>query len=154
LTPTDFIAILALVISTAGFAIQAKQWLESRPILRLSVIADAVYLPDDDGDEKLALTVINRGGAPTQITHMVGYCYASRWKRMRGKPNFAGVVNARSIPALVEPNHHWMGIMKYEAVTSAARTKGLFYVGVMANHSNRKFLVRVPPKLAGPPDSK
>ena len=89
MTTSDWLATIALIISAGGFALQARSWLASGPRLHLSVIADAVSIPRDAGDDgtpKLALSVINRGDEPTVLTHMLAYTYKSRWHRFRRKP--------------------------------------------------------------------
>ena len=62
MTTSEWISVLALSISSAGFALQARNWFMSGPRLSLSVMADAITIPDDGGGDRLALTVINRGG--------------------------------------------------------------------------------------------
>jgi hypothetical protein len=146
MSTSEWIAVIALVISSGGFALQARSWLVSGPRLYLSVIADAVSFPVDDEKPKLALTVINRGDEPTMLTHMVGFIYRSRWRRFRRNPDYAGVVNSTSIPAKLEINGTWMGLMTYDRKTADGRAKGHLYVGVIASHANGEFLIRVPPK--------
>lgn len=146
MTATDLIAILALVIAAATFALQVKQWFDSGPKLHLSVMADAVMFPSDDGRPKLALTVTNRGNEPTQITHMIVFSYQSRWKKLQRKSDTSGIVNSPSIPHFLEAKRYWMGTMYYDDKTSAARAKGNLYVGIYATHSEREMLIRVRPK--------
>ncbi len=73
------------------------------------------------------------------LTLMVG------WRRFRRNPDKAGIVSAPYIPAKLETNGTWMGMMTYDEKLLGARAKGHLYVGVLASHSNRDFLIRVPP---------
>jgi hypothetical protein len=142
---SEWIAVIALIIASGGFALQASNWLMSKPHLHLSVIADAMSMPDDGRGVRVALTVINRGGSPTLLTHMVVYVFRSRWRRLRNKPDMAALVPTPDIPAKLDINGLWMGMMPYNSETSEARAKGRLYIGVCASHHNGHQLVRVPP---------
>lgn len=141
---TDFIASLALLVSGASFGIQFFQWLRSGPRLKLSLMADAVEFPKGDGKPKLALTVTNRGEEPTMITHMIAFTYETRWKRFRRKPTMTAIVNSPNIPSELQPKHYWMGFMVYNDKAMKERRRNKLYVGVIASHSDRNFLVKVP----------
>jgi hypothetical protein len=101
MTTSEWISVIALIISTGAFSLQARSWLASGPRLRLHLMADAISIPRVDNDPKLALFVINRGDTPTTITHMVLYSYRSRWAKFRRKNTWAAVVNAPNVPAEV-----------------------------------------------------
>jgi hypothetical protein len=70
---SDWLSIIALVISSGGLAIQLRNWVMSKPRLHLSVIAEAMCFPDDGRGDRAALSVINRGGGTTILTHMIVY---------------------------------------------------------------------------------
>jgi hypothetical protein len=144
-TTSEWISVLALMISSGGFALQARNWWTSAPRLHLSIMGDAIIIPDDHLGDRLALTVINRGPAPTVLTHMVVFAYASLWKRFRKKPGMTGVVSATHIPFKLDTNATWTGFMLYNSETNDHRTKGHLYVGVIAAHRERPYLIRVPP---------
>jgi hypothetical protein len=147
MTNSEWISVIALMVSSGGFALQARGWLASGPRLHLSVIADAVSFPAQVYPKpKLALTVINRGDEPTVLTHMVAFVYRSRWHKFRHKASLAGVVSSPSIPAELDVNKTWMGLMLYDKALSEERAKGHLYVGVISSHATGEFLVRVPPK--------
>jgi hypothetical protein len=142
---SDWISIVALGVSSGALALNIRGWLASGPHLHLSVIADAVEFPRGDGKPKLALFVTNRGDEPTTLTHMVAFIYRSRWAKARRRKAFAAIVNSPTIPAEVGINKTWSGLMLYGDKVTEARTKGQLYVGVFASHTNREFVVRVPP---------
>jgi hypothetical protein len=152
MTVTDFIAALALVVSGASFGIQAAQWFSSGPKIKLSLIADAVEFPKTDGKPKLALTVTNRGDAPTMVTHMFAFCYETRWQRIfqKRKPKKASVVDAVNLPGELKPGHYWMGLAIYDKQTVEQRTLGQLYVGVICSHTDKYFMVHVPPARDAP----
>lgn len=146
MTTSEWISVIALIISSGGFALQGRNWLMSGPRLHLSVMADAISIPDDGAGDRLALTVINRGTEPTTLTHMVAYTYASRWQKFRQRSEMAGLVNSPRIPSELDVNKTWLGQMLYnnEALV-AARRDGKLYVGVIAAHRSRAFTIHVPP---------
>jgi hypothetical protein len=146
MTTSEWISVIALVISTGAFSLQARSWLASGPRLRLHLMADAISFPRVDNDPKLALFVINRGDTPTTITHMVLYSYRSRWAKFRRKTTWEALVHTPNVPAEVGVNKQWTGIALYEKDMPEARAKGHLYVGVIASHSNRDFLIKVPPR--------
>ena len=92
-----------------------------------------------------ALRVINQATEPTMLALMVGFTFSSRWRRLRRNPDEAGIVGSPDIPAKLEINGAWMGTMTYDEKLLGAPAKGHLYVGVVASHSNRDFLIRVPP---------
>lgn len=81
------------------------------------------------------------------LTHMVGFIFPSWWKKYNNRPEYAGIVSSPSIPAKLDVNAYWMGQMTYDAKLTAARKQGHLYVGVIASHSNRQSLIRVPPPM-------
>lgn len=64
---SEWIAVIALIISTDGFAINLRNWFMSGPRLHLSVMADAVVIPDDGQGDRVGLTVVNRGTTATGL---------------------------------------------------------------------------------------
>lgn len=151
---TDWLAIIAIVISSGALFLEIRRWFESKPHLDLTVMRDAISFPYDDGKPKLALTVINRGGTPTTLTHAVGFLFASRWQKLRRKPYQAWLVNSPKIPAELGVNKTWIDTMLYNDETLEGRAKGHLYVGVIAAHRNREFLIRVPAKGPNVPKEK
>lgn len=150
-TVTDIVAVLALVISGGAFALEIRRWVESGPRLYLSIMADAVEFPEDDGKPKLALTVINRGSQPTEITHYIVFAFKTPLHRFLRKSYISGIVKGRSnldvhsqIPFKLDIAGRWLGMAYYSDDMVAAREKRQLYVGVVASHSSKNFLRRVP----------
>src|SRR5438445_13406776 len=98
MTTSEWLSTLALIISSGGFALQARNWWLNGPQLHLSVMGEAIVIPDDGRGTRANLTVINRGVAPTILTHMVVFAYKSWWHRLRNEPEMTGVVNNPHIP--------------------------------------------------------
>ncbi len=141
---SDWIAILALIVASGALALELRRWFDSKPRLLLSVMGDAKTFPHDDGAEKFAITVINRGSEPTVLSHMVAYTFPTWWRRRRFRPSATWFIPERTIPFELGVNKHWVGIGPYDANLRAARDRGELYVGVVATHSDKNFLIKVP----------
>jgi hypothetical protein len=56
------------------------------------------------------------------------------------------LVNSTTIPFQLDVNKSWMGYMIYNDEAQAYRAKGQLYIGVISAHSNKNYLVKVPPE--------
>jgi hypothetical protein len=148
MTYSDWLAVIALIISSGGFAINLRNWFMSGPRLHLSIMADAISVPDNGKGPHLTLIVKNHGTTATMLTHMVVYSYPSWWAKWRKREVLCGLVNSPAIPFELDVNKQWMGSMLYDAETNKYRVKGQLYVGVISAHSNKNYLIKVPPKSA------
>lgn len=148
MTMSDVTALVAIVISAGALTLELRRWFDSGPKLHLSLIADGMLMPGDDGVAKLFITVTNRGDTPTTITHMICFAQWPWWQFWQRKPIMTGIVNSsiQPIPYEVGVNRSWMGRLNYDDTLDAYRAKGQLYVGVIANHSGRQYLKLVPPK--------
>ena len=144
MTTSEWLSTIALIISTGGFAIQARNWFFASPRLHLSVMSDAVVFPDDKRGPRMALTVINRGAAPTMLTHMIVFVYDNWWTWARDKPSSTGVINSPHIPAKLEVNGTWNGWALWNDELKRDRPHKRIYVGVYSAHRKKRYLVRVP----------
>jgi hypothetical protein len=146
---SEWLSVIALVISSGGFAINLRNWLATGPKLRLSIMADARSIPDDGLGPRCALIVINRGTTPTMLTHMVLYGYPSRWAAWRRRgATLSAVVSAPTIPFHLDVNKTWMGFSLHNAESDDYRAKGQLYVGVISAHSDKNYLIKIPPKTS------
>lgn len=144
MTTVEWISVIALIIATGGFAINLYNWFFSGPRVGLSVMPEAIVIPDDGKGTRLNLTVYNRGTAPTMLTHFVAFVYPSRWAKFRKRSAHAGIINSPGIPSRLDINTYWMGQMFYRKELTEARDKGHLYVGVIASHRSKSYLIRVP----------
>ena len=144
MTNSDWLATVALIVASGGFAINLRNWFMSGPQLHLSVMADAIAIPDDRKGPRLVLVVINRGTTPTQLTHMVFYAYPSWWAKWLKRKEASGLVLAPNIPFELDVNKTWMGVMLHRDPANEYRLKGTLYVGVVSAHSNKPYLIKVP----------
>lgn len=145
MTHSDWISLIALAIASGALALEIRRWFEGGPRLNFSVIGDALIMPDGDGEMRIALTVRNRGNAPTMLTHLVLYGYETRWKKFRNDSCFAAVGTDPSIPCELGLNRSWTGIVRYMPELTKLREDGKLYVGVVSAHSDKNFLIKVPP---------
>jgi hypothetical protein len=145
--PSDWIAVLALVVAGGALALEVRRWFESGPRIHLGLMADAIVIPDDDDLPKFALTVTNRGTIPTTITSMVAFMAYSQRQRFFGDFYFTAIVNKLDLPREVPSNQRWTSVTPYSDKISAGRKKGHLYVGVRVSHTDKYFLIRVPPEI-------
>ena len=154
MSATDWIAVIAIVVSSGALALEIHRWFESGPRLHLSIMADAMKFGGgvtDDDEVRIAVTVINRGNVPTTLTHFIVTRYENIFQKLRKKPTFAGIVgNPAPFPGLpglpheVGANQSWTGMVNYKPNLMEARKLGKLYVGIVASHSNMTFYQRVP----------
>lgn len=155
MTNSDWISIIALAVAAGALALEIRRWFESGPKLTLSVMSDALLMPDNDGIPRLALTVRNRGNAPTTLTHMILFGFESKWQKFRNKQCFSAVSTTPNIPYELGVNQTWIGMGRYTEETQKLREKGQLYVGVISAHSDKNYLIRVkPPKEENIPEKK
>jgi hypothetical protein len=122
------IALWALVVSVGSlcvafcaFALLLLRYFDEGVRLSLSVLVGA-RISGGDPNKYLAVTVMNRGGAPTTITHMVLYNYPTdlarrvpvwlSWRVKWFRP-VTFIINSIGspgpIPYLLEPGRMWIG---------------------------------------------
>lgn len=65
-------------------------------------------------------------------------------QQYRGEPYFTAVLNSRNIPLMLEARKYWIETMYYNEKTTQLRKAGEFYVGVIATHRDREYLIAVP----------
>jgi len=147
MTINDWGVIIALLLSGAALVLELRRWIEGKPNLSLSVMAEAKTFPDDDGRKKLVMTVTNRGSLPTTITQMVAFYSRSPIHKLFSRYFSTGIVNNPSqiqpIPFEIDINRMWHGVLYYNEELLKVRKKGQLYVGVFASHMKQPTLIRV-----------
>jgi hypothetical protein len=141
-----------LFISVCVFGLELRRWLNEGVRLSLTVITDARLISGSQEDKNtyVSLTVMNRGSAPTTITHMILYSYPSRlalwisarltrWMKQQRPQTFI-VANTGApgpLPYVLEPGHHWVGMATHTPELERMIDAGRLYVGVIGSHSNK-----------------
>ena len=145
---SDTIAIVALITASAAFGLEVRRWFEAGVRLRLSVIPDALMIPNTDDKKRLCLTVINRGLAPTTISHFIALGYKTPFHRFLKKGYLNANVNqdagAEPLPKHLAANTSWLGVLVYTPQIEEIRSKGQLYVGVVGHHRDKMYLKKVP----------
>ncbi len=165
----------ALFISTCVFVLELRRWFDEGVKLSMTIIPDAKIFGGvrEDKNTYLSATVTNRGSAPTSITHMVLYNYAShlawyvpgrviryipgrlaRWVKKQRPQTFV-VANTGApgpLPYVLQPGHTWVGMVTHTPDMEQMIEAGRLYVGIIGSHSDKTFFRRVrrwkPPKDA------
>jgi hypothetical protein len=100
-----------------------------------------IFPPDPvTGDRRyISVTAVNRGNAPTTITHFCGFRTKNLWDHIRGKrQNF--IVNAhhrlgKDLPYVLAPGEEWSNLSDQDDLLEKFKD-GLLYIGVI--HNQRK----------------
>jgi hypothetical protein len=157
--PATWVAIYAAIVGTGALLLNFKNWFDGRVRLHQSPMPDA-RLSDGDLKELMAVTVTNRGGSPTTITHLFILEFPSLWRRYRIKPgasffipNLAIPGTPYQIPFELGPAKLWTGISAKQYDQTPNLHNGRHYIAVYASHRNRPYLVRIPTKATTLPDT-
>lgn len=154
----------SLVVAGGLFALEMRRWFDEGVRLSMSVMVDAELYGGVQKDDKtyLAVTVTNRGSAPTTLTHMVLYNYPSRFARWLPRYLLRWAKSQRvqtfivtnpvtgQLPHVLEPGRNWHGMAtstpELEQMIEAKR----LYVGIVGSHSEATLFRHVlrwkPPK--------
>jgi hypothetical protein len=93
--PETWIAVYAAIVATAAVVLNFRSWFEKRVRLNLTVIPDAVLFGGhgvDTEKDVMSVTVVNRGGQMTTLTHLVILRFDSFWKRWRMTPSKSYII--------------------------------------------------------------
>lgn len=147
----------SLAITTGLFCLEVRRWFDEGVRLSMSVIVEAKLYggPVKDENTYLAITLTNRGSAPTTLTNMVLYDFPSRLARwlpsypkwlvrwLKSKlPKTMIVPNPgnQPLPYVLEPGYNWHGRVIHNSDLIKMIDKGGLYVGVVGSHSDKAFL--------------
>jgi hypothetical protein len=157
--PEMWIAIYAAVVATSAFALNFRTWFEKRVRLNLTIIVDAALMGgsklDDEGG-LIALTVINRGGQTTTLTHLVVLKFDNFWRRWRTRPSRSFIIpnpqvaGTGIIPSELDAGKKWTGIARKRPDIVPDLQDGKHYMGVYASNRDRPYLIRIPKPKPSP----
>jgi len=169
------IALWALVVSVGSFcvalfafALQILRYFDEGVRLTMSIMVGARVIGGlADLNKYLSVTVMNRGSAPTTVTHMVLYNYPSRlarhvpnWlygriKRFHAQTFVVNSVGSPGpIPYLLEPGRMWNGRATQTPDLDKMIEDGRLYVGIICTHSNKTLFKHVRRDWKPPSDAK
>lgn len=149
------VAAYAAIVATAALALEIRRWFETGPRIVLSIMPRAkminnTYLTNAEDDaEYILVSVANRGGLPTSITHMNFIDYGSFWGRLRRRHrsfmfvNNPGFHSGQQIPYVLQPGNLFSGLGKHDEKTETLFKKNWTYVGIQCSHTERPFLIRL-----------
>lgn len=152
-----WLAIYAAIVATSALFLNFRTWLESRPRLHLSLLADGVTIgggPDLDEKDLIVLTVTNRGREETMVRNMMLFKMESWYQRLRVRPIKIYVISnpqlkgyPPNVPATVEPKKQWVGAIRRRNDDLGIDVHdGTYYAGIYTTHRSRPYLKRIPPK--------
>lgn len=161
---TSWVAVYASIVATAALLLNFRTWYEKGVRLKLSLMPDAeMFGGYGQEPEKglMVLTVVNRGGQPTTITHMVVLRFDNWWKRIRVCSSASLIIAnpqvgaSGAIPYELNSGKKWTGIARRRPDVIDHVDDGTYFIGVYASNRDRPYLIRVPkPKSKLPQDAK
>jgi hypothetical protein len=163
-----FVSAGSLAIAACAFALQLRRYFDEGVRLSVNIMVGARLVGGlADLNKYLSVTVMNRGSAPTTITHMVLYNYPSRlarhvpnWlyrriKRFHAQTYVVNTIGSPGpIPYLLEPGRMWNGRATQTSDLDKMIEDGRLYVGIICTHSNKTLFKRVRREWKPPSDAK
>lgn len=145
------VAAYAAIVATGALFLEVRRWMESGVRLSISVMPEAKMFGgyQEDLNTYLALTVTNRGEAPTTLTHVALFNYATFWHWLRRKPKNTAIVknpghqSGQHIPYLLEPGKMFHGLVNHDPQLKDWIDGGWLFVGVIGSHADKPKLIRV-----------
>jgi hypothetical protein len=155
--PENWIAIYAAIVGTAAFILNFRTWFEKRVRLNLSQMSDAVLVGgsgQEDEKSLMVVTVVNRGGQTTTLTHLAALRFDRPWQRWRVRPSKSYIIpnpqvgGTGIIPFELDPGKKWMGAARPRPDVIPDIQDGKHYFAVYAIHRDRPYLIHIPkPRL-------
>ena len=147
--PSDYAAWWGAVIATLALVWNIVVSIRSGPRLHVTVSKNMEFIPpppDREDKKYIIVSAINRGTAPTTITHFLGYAADSWWSRFftSKRKHFivTGYPESSPIPQKIDPGDEWRGIADQAAILDDEEYKYV-YLGVAHNQSQRTIYKRV-----------
>ena len=156
-TVAALIAFYGAVVATGVAFVQIRQWMMSGPRLSISIMANAKLFggtDEEEAKEYVAVTVVNRGDAPTTITHLAvtdrprffdQFFRVKRQTYLVPNPQFPG--SAPVIPHILQPGHQWTGMgARRPDIPELIKLldSGKAFALVQASHADKPTLKRIP----------
>jgi hypothetical protein len=146
---TICVAIYAAVVATGALALEVRRWFESGPQLSIQIMQNmqSFNLTSlNPTDNYLLANVINRGNAPTTITHFILVDYGTWFMRIRSKEGWTAIVKpgvSGTLPHTLQPGEIWTGMARQNAELEQRIAGGWLHVVIFASHSDKPFVQRV-----------
>ena len=135
--PEIWVAIYAAIVGSCALLLNFKSWLDSAPKLIVHLIPEGQIIGGDpkfDEKEIVIVNVTNRGATGTTVTNLTLHEFPSRYSKWRDRPIKSYVIaNPQlkgyppNIPADLEPNKKWTGIVRRRQDYIADLHTGNFY---------------------------
>jgi hypothetical protein len=157
MTASDFAAWYGAALATMVFAWEIWKWLRSGPRLRVSAQPNMSHVTPSGGfggDRVIFVEAVNCGDQATEITHLAGHVYRSRWAEFRRKGEHFLVVNngvGPQFPYRLEPGARWTGGINQDELEKHGK-EGYLKCGVIDAVSGKQTLAVV--KLSALKDRK
>lgn len=146
---SDFAAWWGAIVATLALVWNIVVALRDGPRVTVRAVPDMQIFPKDPitGDKTyVSVTAVNRGNAPTTITHFCGYYSKNLWSRLFGKrQEFMIMTNpllGKDVPYVLRPGEEWSSMADENDMLKKLGA-GYLYLGVLHNQSKKPCYVRV-----------
>ena len=146
----DFIAFYAAILSTFIAIWEFYKW-KNRHAIKLICTPNMLIVPSSDNKKYIVAKAINRGSAPTTVTHYLAYYWPSKIDKILNRNKESFLINCTTVPRLVNPGEEWMGQAHQDENLENMARRGVLYMGIMHSMSAKEVLQRV--KIADPKKS-
>ncbi|MGV2050245.1 hypothetical protein ACQZ48_09175 [Agrobacterium sp. 22-209-1] len=156
---SDWAAVYAAIVATGALALEIRRWFESGPKISVRANPDMTLIGQGGVEQTnlLVVNAVNRGDAPTTITHFCLLEYPNIWAKWRNKASQTFVVlhpqmpgHPPIIPTMLGSGQEWTGMAHpREDVTGDIRT-GKMWAAIYTTSRGRPYTARVPKRTSQP----
>ena len=146
---SDYAAWWGAIIATLTLIWNIILALKKGPRIFVKAIPNMEIFPSDpltENKQYISITAINKGSAPTTITHFCGYFVKNLWDFIsRKRQNF--IINAhpstgKTLPYVLKPGEEWHNLADQKHIIENYKN-GFIYVGVAHNQQKKPKYVRI-----------
>ena len=146
---SDYAAWWGAIIATLALLWNIVVAIQSGPRVYVRASPNMKVFPEDPiTKDKTYISVIavNRGNAPTTITHFCGFYADSLWNLIRRKRQHF-IINAhpslgKPVPYVLAPGKEWSNLADQDDIQDKMG-KGYLYIGIIHNQKKRPIYTRV-----------
>lgn len=120
--PEIWVSIYAAIVGTGALLLNFKNWLDSGPRIKLSLIPEGIIVGGDpkfDDKDIVIVTAINRGNSPTTINNLQLHEMPTWMSRLRRRPTRCFIIpNPQpkgyppNVPFELAPFKSWNGVLR------------------------------------------
>jgi len=146
---SDYAAWWGAIIATLALIWNIIRAIRSGPRIYVRATPNMKVFPEDSitkGKTYISVTAVNRGNAPTTITHFCGFYTNNLWNLIRRKRQHF-ITNphpstGKTIPYVLSPGEEWSNLADQKDIQEKMGN-GYLYIGIIHNQKKHPIYVRV-----------